>query len=155
MGPEVLIDTNVIYVAGGEHPEATIECQSNCVDLLERVKREGVCLLDSLGHILEEYLRRGYRFPQHVGDLFIVHLVTHQSNEQYCRIVSVSEDSERGYVEFPADAALKDFDRSDRKFVAVAVARGGKPPIHNAVDSDWRVLKEPLKAHVRVEELCG
>ena len=56
---------------------------------------------------------------------------------------------------FPEAEDVATFDRSDRKFVAVALVHGGQPPIYNAVDSDWSEHAQALARHgVRVEELC-
>ncbi|MBC6473672.1 MAG: hypothetical protein GDA48_13345 [Hormoscilla sp. GM102CHS1] len=67
----------------------------------------------------------------------------------------ITEISENNFQEFPQDPALADFDLSDRKFVALALAYPEKPPILNAVDSDWRNFHDRLSTHgVRVEFLC-
>lgn len=59
------------------------------------------------------------------------------------------DDDRRGFKELPVNR----FDRSDRKFLAVAVA--GKAPVLNAADSDWREHSD-LMARLGVEvcELC-
>jgi hypothetical protein len=50
---------------------------------------------------------------------------------------------------------LGGFDRSDRKFVAVARASAHGPMIVNAVDTDWWIYRVALQRHgVRVEFLC-
>ncbi len=41
------------------------------------------------------------------------------------------------YDEFPAHEGLRDFDKSDRKFVAVSHAHPKKTPILQATDSKW------------------
>lgn len=66
--------------------------------------------------------------------------------------VSIQLDPE-GYPIVPE--TLSKFDRSDRKFVALALKCTPIPPIVNAVDTDWmeshRILKE---LHIIVQELC-
>lgn len=63
--------------------------------------------------------------------------------------VTPSDDDRRGFEELPENA----FDRSDRKFLAVAVV--GKAVVLNAADSDWHeheALMDSLK--VEVTQLC-
>ena len=62
----------------------------------------------------------------------------------------------RVFEEFPGDPNLKDFDRSDRKFVAVACASRAKPaPVWNAVDSDWWVFERVFGRHgVTIDHVC-
>jgi hypothetical protein len=58
-------------------------------------------------------------------------------------------------LQFPNDERLVGFDRSDHKFVAVALAHPERPPILNAVDADWWYYREELARHgIRVEFLC-
>jgi len=80
-----------------------------------------------------------------------------QFNTDYCEqvpITSVSEE-EGHYAEFPDDPALKDFDRADRKFVAVARASRHNPIVCNATDTDWWKFRKALGRHrVQMEFLC-
>ena len=62
-------------------------------------------------------------------------------------------DNEFG--EFPKDPELANFDPDDRKFVAVAIAHCEKPPILQAVDSQWLDFRDVLLQHgVRVQFIC-
>ena len=48
-----------------------------------------------------------------------------------------------------------EFDRDDRKFVAVALASGTSPPIVNASDRDWWEHREVLQVHgIEILFLC-
>jgi hypothetical protein len=59
------------------------------------------------------------------------------------------------FHEFPSDTRLASFDRSDRKFVAVAKASQKCPTILNATDSDWWDHRVALAENgVVVEFLC-
>jgi hypothetical protein len=150
-----LVDTNVIVIANGIG-EASPACVDACVDCLARFTGDQEPLfLDSGSEILEEYSRYvRYGTPQGVGDAFYIWAVTHQATPPYCREVHITPEPEWGFVEFPHDQALKGFDRSDRKFVAVALASGENPTIFNATDSDWRNYAKALDAYVNVGELC-
>ncbi|MCP4749267.1 MAG: hypothetical protein GY866_00095, partial [Proteobacteria bacterium] len=59
------------------------------------------------------------------------------------------------YDEFPEHDGLKNFDISDRKFVAVANAHPDKPPILEATDSNWWGWKDSLaEIGITVTFLC-
>ena len=59
------------------------------------------------------------------------------------------------YDQFPLHDGLRDFDRSDRKFVAVANSHPQKPPILQATDSKWWGWKDALEeAGISVCFLC-
>ena len=67
----------------------------------------------------------------------------------------ITPDPARVFEEFPESDALNNFDRNDRKFVAVAVASGERPPILNASDRDWWDDRLSLeRCGVRVDFLC-
>jgi hypothetical protein len=58
------------------------------------------------------------------------------------------------YAEFKFDGPLKKFDKSDRKFVALAAVC--KAPIYNAADTDWLDHKSDLTAKgITITFLCG
>lgn len=62
---------------------------------------------------------------------------------------------EDDFEEFPRDPALSGFDRSDRKFAAVALASGRDAVLLNATDTDWWSYRWPLAKHgLRVQFLC-
>lgn len=89
------------------------------------------------------------------GDVFMVWISQNQSTPERCERVSVTENADRGFDEFPDDPSLSKFDPKDRKYVAVALGSRYSPHILNAVDSDWRNGDESLKRHgVVVEQLC-
>jgi hypothetical protein len=127
-----------------------------CVDLLESIEADGILVLDSLGDIIDEYLKqRPHGFPQGPGDLFFVWAVTNQATA-LCSLVSITRvDDRRLYAEFPSDPALAKFDPDDHKFVAAALASPDTPPIFNAADSDWWDFFQPLAANgIVVNMIC-
>ena len=82
-------------------------------------------------------------------------LHNNQANEEHCRIVPITPHPQRGFEEFPAATSLSGFDRSDRKFVAVALASNTKPRVANASDTDWWDHSEALRDNgVEVLFLC-
>ena len=86
-----------------------------------------------------------------MGDAFFKHVF----DFQYRRVsvvrvpVTRSDDEQRGFEELPRNT----FDRSDRKFLAVAVVAGAV--VLNATDSDWEE-QGPLmdRLGVEVDQLC-
>lgn len=63
-------------------------------------------------------------------------------------------DSE-DFVLFPQDSDLCGFDKSDRKYVAAALASRRTPDVLNAVDRDWWQYRDALKRNgVRCRFLC-
>ena len=64
-------------------------------------------------------------------------------------------DVEGTFSQFPTNLARVGFDRSDRKFVAVALAAPEQAIIYNALDTDWRDHRGGLlAAGVDVHGLC-
>lgn len=153
-----VVDTNVPIVANGRSVQADPECVLNCLAALESIRMEGIIVLDDGSRILREYMNKlGMSGQPGVGDLFMKWVWQNQAVIERCERVEIHERNgdENDFVEFPDDPALAAFDRSDRKFVAVARASKLQPPILNAVDSDWRDFESALKRHgVTVNNLC-
>lgn len=156
MTMEVVMDTNVAVVANGEAEQAGPECVATCMRTLRRIRNDHRLVLDDQGHILDEYRRRLSPNGQpRVGDAFFKWLWENQANESRCLQVRITFDPEREYEEFPDDPELGGFDRSDRKFVAVARVTSSDPAILNASDTDWWHHRKPLWRHgIRIEFLC-
>lgn len=147
-----VVDTNVAVVANGRDTHADEECQLACVEKLESVVANEVVVIDDGGAVLKEYMGRlNLSGMPGVGDAFLRHVFNYQVVSERVRRVAVtpSEDDNRGFEELPDNT----FDRSDRKFLAVAVVAGAV--VLNATDSDWReheALMESLG--VEVSQLC-
>lgn len=158
MRPAVVVDTNVPVAANGKASQTGPECQLACIDALESIRKRNCVLLDSHDRIIEEYRRQlSPKGQPGVGDMFFKWLWDNQGNPRHCGFVEITPLSghEEGFEEFPRDPALATFDKSDRKFVAVAIASGRKPVIFNAVDSDWRDHAAALERNgIRVKNLC-
>jgi hypothetical protein len=155
-----VVDTNVLISANGRDTHADLQCQLACIEALERIRSEEIILLDSLGLIMDEYAGYcSYKGEPGVGDYFFKYINDNQQVENKCLIVEITEDKEKGFVEFPDHPGLDTFDRSDRKFVAVAIASdvtsGDNPAVYNATDSDWEEHKAALyDVHLFVTQLC-
>lgn len=153
----VIIDTNVLIAANGGSAQVTVENKSTCVLFLETVKEQnGPISMDSLNLIFEEYANHcNHKGQPGVGDAFFKWLYLNQGYDTICEKVAITTDNEWGFDEFPHDENLRNFDRSDRKFVAVALTSLHNPIICNATDSDWKIFSRLLAIHgVTIRQLC-
>ena len=150
----LLVDTNV-GIAANIKSSASEECALVCIQVLRDIIAHGHLVLDALGLIFQEYHGNLSMSGQPgVGDAFMRWVFQNQFNPERCTRVEITPDN-GSFHEFPDDEALEKFDRSDRKFVAVAAAHGGSPPILVACDTDFWIDREALDgAGIRVEFLC-
>ena len=153
----VIVDTNVAVVANGQSPQASPNCVDTCINRLERIIRgEEKLVLDNRWIILSEYMRnlRSSGEPG-AGDRFLLWLLRNKDTQ--CDLVSITpiDNSEDAFEEFPSDPALDGFDPADRKFIAVAWAHSARPPILQAVDSEWLNFHDAFHRNgVTVEFIC-
>lgn len=152
-----VVDTNVLVVANGRHKTVVgLACKLKCIEFLERVldEREHIKIaVDAGGEIQIEY--RTYCNPSgqpSVGDRFFLALL--QNYDTKVTRISLAKNELGNYVDFPADIRLKDFDRADRKFAAVA--RRARALVVNAADArSWPLYKDVLLEYgIAVVQLC-
>lgn len=153
-----VLDTNAAVVANGGTEKASSDCVLNCLRILEQIKEKGILVLDDTRLILTEYMNNLSRSGQPgAGDAFMKWVWINQANPIYCELVSITRkpcDSE-DFEEFPNDPGLRRFDRSDRKFVAVALTSRRNPEILNAVDTGWWRYRVSLtKLGIQIKFLC-
>ena len=147
-----VVDTNVAIVANGRGTHADEQCQLDCVQKLESLVKQEIVAIDKRGLILDEYGNHlSYSGMPGVGDAFFKHVLDNQYRNRHVHRVQVtpSEDDRQGFERLPENT----FDRSDRKFLAVAVV--AEAVVLNATDSDWdeqAALMERLD--VKVDQLC-
>jgi len=154
----VVVDTNVPIAAnGGDEvpPDCALVCAGAVREVMESRRR---LALDDGWRIIGEYMHKLRADGQPGwGDRFLKWVLNNQANAACCELVTLTpRDEEAGeFEEFPAAPGLETFDRSDRKFVAVANAHATKPPILQALDSKWWGWREALAgAGISVEFLC-
>ena len=154
----VVVDTNIGIVANKQSSHASLSCVQHCIDRLRQVKEEEMVVLDDGFAILREYLSRLMPVGQpREGSAFLNWIFDDKKNQERCEFVSITAKPgpEDDFAEFPDDPSLVGFDRSDRKFVAVALASKRTPTVLNAVDTDWRDYETSLSRFgVRIEFLC-
>lgn len=153
-----VVDTNVALTANGLATQASLQCQSDCINRLKKIVQRGIVVIDDGGRILAEYRGRLKQSGQPgVGDAFFRHVFQNQANPAKCERVSITprQDDQWDFEEFPRDPDLALFDIDDRKFVAVALASVLHPRIQNATDTDWWQARDALNRHgIRIDFLC-
>jgi hypothetical protein len=151
-----VIDSNVPIVANGKNVTASYECQLAAIVFLQEVvgaPRRRCVYLDSGDLIFDEYKKHlSFKGQPGVGDAFFKFIHDHMHGDQHVKRVDVTpvSDATRGFMEIPHN----NLDKSDRKFLAVAVV--AKAEIVNATDSDWQehsTLLHFLK--IRILQLCN
>ncbi|MGA2657291.1 MAG: hypothetical protein ABSH34_07200 [Verrucomicrobiota bacterium] len=144
-----VVDTNVAVVANGRSGQAGDSLVEKCIDAILELAGRGGLVLDDGGLIFDEYRQNLSLSGQPgTGDAFMKWVHDHQWNPGLCerRTITCLDEDGPDFNEFPRAEALRAFDRSDRKFVAVANARKPKRPILEAVDFKWWGWKDALSA---------
>lgn len=155
----VVVDTNVAVVANEKSEQASSSCIQNCLLQLKRITGEkDRIVIDNQWIIIREYMAnlRSSGEPG-IGDEFLKWVLTNHTNPKRCSQVRITPVNgvDENFEEFPSDPDLHRFDRSDRKFVAVALSHPKRPTILQAVDSDWWNARDALKRNgVRIKFLC-
>ena len=153
----LVVDTNVAVVANRTHGES-LACASASAEALAGIRKTGLLVLDDADRILAEYRRHLSLSGQPgVGDAFIKWTHDNAGRQDLITRVKITprpQDPD-DFEEFPNHAELAAFDRSDRKFVAVALRHPARPPVLNATDRDWWDYRQALnRAGVTIEFLC-
>ena len=152
----IIVDTNVILVANGQHRDISPACVAACAQRLQAIMQTGKLVLDDGFRILNEYLNKTTpKTGNRPGDAFVKWALRNNPNARRVTCVRLEEHAERGFESFPDDPDLVAFDHADRKFVAVSCAHPDTPPILQAADSKWLDWAEPLShAGVAVQFIC-
>jgi len=155
-----LVDTNVpktANLATQPDPDSDVSdaCVLACVEAVEHVIKKRGLIIDAGDEIFDEYRQQlSMKGQPGMGDAFMKWVNDHRYNSEYCDRVIITRNGD-SYDEFPTHGGLNDFDRSDRKFVAVANAHAKKPPILQATDSKWWGWKDALsEVGINVQFLC-
>src|SRR5688500_8077862 len=153
-----VVDTNVATTANGANPDAPQSCVVASAKALQTVMAMGHVFIDSGGRILKEYRANlsagGQPGP---GDAFLKWLLTNEWATARVTHVPITprDDDQEDFVELPKPPKGTVYDRSDRKFLAVAAAHAEHPHILQAFDSKWWGWQEALaKCSVTIHFLC-
>ena len=135
-----VVDTNVATTANGANPGAPPDCVAASAQALQAVMAHGHVCIDDANRIVAEYRNNlsagGQPGP---GDAFFKWLLTNEwGGTRVTRVrITSKEDDPEDFEELPDPDDGTVYDRSDRKFLAVAVADPARPPILQAFDSKW------------------
>jgi hypothetical protein len=144
-----IIDTNVLLVASAHHPDSPFQESSLPAELMQQVldwlmafRKDGrrTVVLDQFFKIWDEYHNK--MTGQDIGLMVVTEKL------QTAVVVDIEYDRD-GHGRLPPGLEVVVHDRSDRKFVAVALehlSQGGKSTIVNAVDTDWHAWDTALKS---------
>ena len=157
-----IVDTNVAIVANRrDDAPASSDCLLRCIELLNEFNDgQRQLVIDDNWYILGEYQHKLRSEGQPgVGDYFLRWVLTNRKDPRRCELMHITprdaRQDNRDFAEFPPTPDLQGFDRSDRKFVAVALVHPERPPIVNATDSDWWYYRDALATHrVQVKFIC-
>lgn len=158
----VVVDTNVLAVAEGLNEDASSNCKAACVRLAGQIANGDVVLaVDSATtgeKVFKEYLERLAQSPHDgIGKKLAVNLYHRRFDQSVCQIVEAApcqDDPQTDFEDMPDD--LRDFDRDDHKWIAVARAAPQHTPVFQALDGEWWERREDLLSEgVEVQFLCA
>lgn len=155
-----LVDTNVpktANLATQPDPDSDVSdaCVLACIEAIEQVIKKRGLIIDAGDEIFDEYRQQlSMRGQPGIGDRFMKWVHDNRWRLPDSQRVNITRNGD-SYDEFPTHDDLNDFDKSDRKFVAVANAHADKPPILQATDSKWWGWKDALaEVGITVQFLC-
>lgn len=153
---DFVIDTNVWVMVDKDlndvNTPSELDCIEQCRDWLDAFIscQSSRLILDDSYLILTEYRKDIKR--KGIGEDYLNRLEAQPRN----RLIEVTiEFDDKGLPKVPDVLYQCDFDLSDRKFVAVALAHNPRPTIVNAVDSDWCEKQDAVQqCGLIVHECC-
>ena len=93
----VVVDTNVVLVANGQHADVSPECVKTCALALQGLMRSGRLALDEGFLILREYQNKTQpKKGNRPGDAFIKWALQNRCNAKWVDQVTLVEHDERG-----------------------------------------------------------
>ncbi len=155
-----IVDTNVPVNANlandpAEIPDDLVVCVQSCVSAIAHVMEKGELVIDSGNEIYGEYLQNlRLSGRKGIGNAFMKWVHDNCWGLPDIDRIAITKNGE-SYDEFPVHTGLENFDKSDRKFVAVANAHPAKPPILQATDSKWWGWQDALmEVGITVQFIC-
>ncbi len=156
-----VVDTNVPKTANlatkfDLKSDVPCECILACIEAVNHVVKKKCLVIDSCDEIFDEYRRQlSLQGQPGVGDVFMKWVHDNRWSLPANQRVAITKNGD-SYNEFPEHQNLKNFDISDRKFVAVSNAHESKPTILQATDSKWVGWKDALnECGIMVEFICS
>jgi len=148
------IDSNVLVKANGT--DYSDQCMVVSRDIIDAcIKGHRTVALDSLNLVMSEYSQVCRGNQSGMGSAFVKWLYQYQWEK--CKHVTITPTNGHPILfdEIPTGQGIEGFDPNDQKFLAVALAAGGRCVIINATDSDWEDYRTPIEQlGVRIDSLC-
>jgi len=131
------------------------ECVMACIEAIEHVIIKKGLVIDAGDEIFNEYRQQlAMSGKPGIGDSFMKWVHDNRWALPDNQRVKIKRNGE-SYDEFPEHDGLKNFDKSDQKFVAVSNAHLNKPIILQATDSKWWGWKDALsQCGITVQFMC-
>ena len=155
-----IVDTNVPKIANqaldpASIPDDLTHCVLACIEAVDHVTKKSGLVIDAGNEIYNEYRNQLSMSGQPgVGDCFMKWVHDNRWILPQEDRVAINKNG-NSYDEFPIHDGLSEFDKSDRKFVAVANAHMAKPSILQATDSKWWGWNPALQeVGITVQFLC-
>jgi hypothetical protein len=108
-------------------------------------------VIDKNFYIIGEYANKMTPLPTHkFCNRFYKWVLTNHNNSSKVKRVDINQIDEYNFLEVPRRLIDINFDNSDRKFIAVAIANNNRAPIAQAADSKWikwehNIINEGIK----------
>ncbi|MDO4339912.1 MAG: hypothetical protein Q4C91_17775 [Eubacteriales bacterium] len=158
MDNKIIMDTNVAAKAATpltECKDEELDVQQKCMRFIKNFvdNSESKLVLDADYQIIKEYRNR-ISMKTDMGRIFWRWFNKYISCILFDDYLKLDKDSEGNYVKFPLEERTKDFDFSDRKFVALSRTHSEHPTIVEATDGKWFGFKEIFEEYgVHIEFL--
>ena len=155
----LIIDTNVPLKAANFHPvdEVDRKCSQACLSFIKKLmSSDEIIVLDTGQEVLSEYRRKIDTHSEgNAASQFLKWIMRKIALGKNVVQYQITPTGNNNYAEFPISPEFEKFDRSDRKFVALAKADPNNPCIYNGSDTDWWNFRKALEVNgVHIVFLC-
>lgn len=158
MENKIIMDTNVAAKAATplqDCKDEELDMRRACIEFIQNLTRnpESKLVLDIDQEIMTEY-RHIIPNETNEGKLFWRWLYTYLGKIDLENLIKLEKDEDGNYLMFPMEERTREFDLSDRKFVALSCTHAEHPPIVEAADGKWLGFKEVFEEYgVHIEFL--
>lgn len=158
MENKIIMDTNVAAKAAtrlAECKDEELDVQRKCMEFVKNFvdNPKSKLVLDADYEIAKEYRNR-ISMKTDMGKIFWSWFNAYLSRISFEDYLKLDKDSEENHVMFPLEERTKEFDLSDRKFVALSRPHSEHPTIVEATDGKWLGFKDVFEEYgVHIEFL--
>jgi hypothetical protein len=137
----IILDTNVpakASVSPNSCPTEELNMQKACMEYVRALTQEkDKKLVLDLGHEIWKEYHNNICDNSNMGKLFFRWLHSYYATILPEDHIKLDRDENGRYIDYPYDDDTREFDESDKKFVALSNAHPEKPPIIEAADGKW------------------